>query len=504
MDENKSTVATIEKQEPILADAENRAVDKSLGEHLSPLLVIAMQCCLIYALLLVMSGFFAGMPGPLLPIWAVFLVFFVLYWFANALRRSVEQGTIADLPVGLRRLLVRLVMGCAVLVCLIFCVWLHFYASLFSPVDPAWVRALNNDFGQADQDVQILFLGGLLSMLAWLSYRTIGEQSNAALLLSKGSPLMAILTGIGLGEGLLRSSADFWQLLLLLPIFFWFGLAAQSLQKASAKRRLHAARLEESTRYQERIIFQVMAMLGLIVAVAAFVMLFIHGDLQVSLPHSNPFTPSGATNRLKMPPPKYYGRLINLAHTSISLAQSETVVGVVSAGVVIIFVVSVVGISAYLLLKYRKKRAHQKRRDRDERKSLWQWSLFLAQCKALLLSLLLFLHSLRRKPANDASEQGNDISQVPEIRTIREVYQAFLQQATRQGYPREKDETPYEFQHRLLVKEPLLEPELETITEVYTLARYGGDIPRGDDIARIQASWNVLEGKWSIEGTATL
>ena len=182
-----------------------------------------------------------------------------------------------------------------------------------------------------------------------------------------------------------------------------------------------------------------MSILGLAVVIAAFVMLLIHGDLALHIPHVNPFRTLSieAFNPPKRPAPTYYGGPINLPHIAIPLVRSEVALGVVITGIVGTFILMVLCTSLYLWLRYRKKRACHKKLERNERRSLWKWSLFLAQCKALLFSLLASLRLLRRKPETDANEQSSDILLVPsEVRTIREVYQAFLQKATLQGYRR--------------------------------------------------------------------
>jgi hypothetical protein len=79
------------------------------------------------------------------------------------------------------------------------------------------------------------------------------------------------------------------------------------------------------------------------------------------------------------------------------------------------------------------------------------------------------------------------------------LHQAFLAQARSQGYPRARNETPHEFRQRLDSQEPLLEPELEAITEAYALARYGGHLPRAAEFTRLLAFWHRLSGKWRRE-----
>lgn len=84
----------------------------------------------------------------------------------------------------------------------------------------------------------------------------------------------------------------------------------------------------------------------------------------------------------------------------------------------------------------------------------------------------------------------------PAVRTIREIYRAFLRKATLHGYPRKKHETPYEFQQRLDEQVPLAEPQLEEITSSYAATRYGGVVPDEAEVAHVRKVWNELHQKW--------
>ena len=84
----------------------------------------------------------------------------------------------------------------------------------------------------------------------------------------------------------------------------------------------------------------------------------------------------------------------------------------------------------------------------------------------------------------------------PAARNIREIYRAFLKKATARGYARKKDETPNELRQRLDEKAPIVEPQLEVITEAYTRVRYGASLPDAGDVASIQGTWSELDQKW--------
>jgi len=84
----------------------------------------------------------------------------------------------------------------------------------------------------------------------------------------------------------------------------------------------------------------------------------------------------------------------------------------------------------------------------------------------------------------------------PAVRDIRAIYRAFLKKAAARGYARKKDETPDELRQRLDEKTPLVEPQLEAITEAYTMVRYGESLPNASDVAYMQGKWSELDQKW--------
>src|SRR5205085_1256519 len=84
----------------------------------------------------------------------------------------------------------------------------------------------------------------------------------------------------------------------------------------------------------------------------------------------------------------------------------------------------------------------------------------------------------------------------PAARDIREIYRALLKKAASRGYSRKKHETPLELRQRLDEGVPLVEPQLEMITEAYSLVRYSGSLPDEDDVAAVQSRWRELDQKW--------
>lgn len=398
-------------------------------------------------------------------------------------------------------------MSSVTLLCLVFCLWWGFYAPQYSLFDFAWLQAFSAAFWQFDNSLQMFVVGLVICIIAWLSYQMVEGKADAALLLRKGGPLLFTLTGISMGEYLLGSNLDYWQAVLLLPIFFWSGLTSQALQKASAKRRRYAMGLEGSIRRQEQIILQVMLLLGLIALSAVVVIFQVHGG-NTLVRHASKATPdpllSLAGSKKVTPTPISDYTQISQKPGGIPALSFHLTPGMILAiilGIIAgILILGLICIGILFWLKQLKQRS--KREKLDEIKSLWSWSLFLAQFKALLQPILSFFKRWRWKFSARGKAANVDQLQptAPETRTIREIYRALLRRATQKGYRREPDETPYEFRSRLSDQESSVEPELGAITEAYTLARYAGTILPQEEVARIKTAWGELDRRWKPEG----
>jgi len=136
-------------------------------------------------------------------------------------------------------------------------------------------------------------------------------------------------------------------------------------------------------------------------------------------------------------------------------------------------------------------------RGEEVHESLWSWSLFWTQLKAFLRELFLRLFRPRTMPEEDQTPR-EELQGEPAARSIREIYRALLKRAASRGYPRKKNETPYEFRQRLDEQTPLAiaEPQLAVVTEAYTTTRYSGIVPGEVEVDRVRSEWAELEQKW--------
>src|SRR5437667_12464299 len=104
------------------------------------------------------------------------------------------------------------------------------------------------------------------------------------------------------------------------------------------------------------------------------------------------------------------------------------------------------------------------RRNQDVHESLWSWSLFWMQLRSIVYALLAhFMH--RDITIEDGVVKIEEIIGEPATRSIREIYRAFLQKATRHVYQRKRFETHYEFNQQLDEKVPLTETQLQMMTK---------------------------------------
>ena len=113
------------------------------------------------------------------------------------------------------------------------------------------------------------------------------------------------------------------------------------------------------------------------------------------------------------------------------------------------------------------------------------------------------LHALFARLFPHAATTGDEqailaeqIQGAPAARSMREIYRAFLKKAANHGYARKRHETPYELKQRIDEKAPLVEPQLEVITEVYALTRYGGGVPNEAQLEFVRNMWVELDQKW--------
>jgi Domain of unknown function (DUF4129) len=506
----------------------------SWGERLLPLFYAAMETCWLGAIFIGLASINLFLTRELLmPLWAPFVIIVVSYWLALRAEYgashtvgSVDEATTTSNEAPGISLLVAFTIIIA-----LFLVWQRFYAQANFLLDPRWLLALLNDILFLNLRAwQALFMTALAFYLCWrgvrLSRRSIEPSDiNSALCLGLGIILAVILVRAG------QESAgvvlhDETMLLLLVPIFLVLALCAHALARVTFVRRLHPVGLEGSPLLQERAVLLIIASIGLVLLVitlivgsvtspavladtqhalaplgaaydwlvAVIVQLAIFVLTPVawlvtwffSLFHPKPLPPPA--------PPK--GNQHNPLYKP-NPVPPEALLAFVTALKFILPIVFIVAIFFLMRWALRRRRASivTTRKEDDLRESVWSWQLFWAQFK-LFLRALFGRFLLQRKPKTEEQSPQEEIKGEPAARSIREIYRALLKKAATRGYPREKDETPYEFERRLNEKVPTIQPQLAEITAVYAATRYGDVVPEEAELARVRGMWSELEKNW--------
>lgn len=526
---------------------------RTFGERLLPVLVLALESCLLYALLLgVASLHFLGSDAPLLPIWPIFGVNLSIYWLASVLQhirvRQQATGLYAWLLANIPRLVCTLLaLGLA---------WLFIALPIGSPFAFETQQHLLNTLLHAQAlSYRALVVIGVLIYTGWRGlYRAREgiEQQVIKQLMRIGLScfLLVVLCSYG-AQAVLHEGAQYiLTLLLLIPVFLLLALLAQALSQVSYLRHFHAVGLHGSARFQERVIFRAMALLVVVCSGVIFGISEVTrpGDLSAAFAGLG-ILPGWLTDGLTQVPAQIWqiivwvwtpignfllwllsllpappsdksvrnvscqqlldlqARLkhkINLPPACLS-RPAKHLVSIPNLLLITLLEIAlptlVVGVMLYLLWrKYRSIREEQARAQQGEgdiHESIWSWELFWNQLHALALAWLGWLWPFRQKGQAGQEQENDDIVlTTPAARSIRDTYRAFLRRAARKGYPRARNETASEFRLRLHTRDSLVEPELEMITHAYILIRYGGNIPSEHDVATIRQTWSVLERKW--------
>ena len=506
----------------------------SIGEVLLPYLLGAMQACWITAILfdLASTGLFVS-SSVFIPLWApVVLILGSLLLFhylgirtANNMVGKTGTAQKKRFDVSETSLFITLVA-----VASLFFIWLDMYSQKAFLFDPRWLLLFFNDVlllnGYFYESICIV---GVTSLLCWMGIRLINrnvEPSDVFRALFLGLGIFIVVIVFRTGQASTGAvTHDDLAMLLLIPVFLILSLMAHALARVVFIRKSHPAGLQGSIVVQERAIMFLIGSLGLLllffalviggttdsalfanlehilivlgvvynwlvdIVAAIIVVLLIPLFWLISLLH--PATSFGKLNRFT--PPK---SAPNTTLNSMQEAFAHAIIPVLSIVLPVLFAILMILLVRWTLRRRQRVRKRVNRRNLDVHESLWSWSLFWIQLRSFILALFArFTHH------EVATEEGvvkmESIQGSPSVRSIREIYRAFLQKAAMHGYPRKKFETPYELRQRVDEQAPLTEPQLELITEAYTSARYGGEVPDDAQLTDVRAHWHELDRKWT-------
>ncbi len=505
-----------------------RSVTLSTGERLLPYLFVAMETCWVDVVIIGIAGTQSTSTHAFfLPLWVPFVLIASSYWLSTTLEQGRAATTRRGTSFPTTFFVVALLVGTT-----LFSLWAGIYASSIAFYDPTWLGSLVGD---------ILLLGpaalhsvAIIVLVLYFYWRGVRLSRSS---LEPGQVFNTMRIGIGVMIAVIvlqavNSTASSNELLLLLfiPLFLMFALISHALAQTVFVRITHRSGLQGSVFSQERALLGIITVFGGILILLSLLVgaiaspAFLADAQRIFEPLAIAYTSLAnilAFGLALLITPVIW--LLNLFHFrlkdpnfhvqtpqalckqhphSVQCIKSPPTQGSFSPVLIIaieillpILVVVFIVLIMRLLLRKRPLRITT-RRTVEVHESLWSWELFLAQMKAFFLALW---HRLFPQKVEDiqALEGESDLTTELTARSIREVYRAMLRWAMLRGYPRKRDETPYEFRTRLRTLLPFTEPEVSTVTEAYTAIRYGHAVPSEADVARIQQTWQQLQHKTS-------
>src|SRR5258708_397419 len=463
-------------REQILAPKEEQTIS-SLGEFLLPILLGIMESCWLAAILIGLANTnLFGSTEPLMPLWAplIYIVGTILLFYYLGRRphpsplHCVEREQRVRQKEGIRFVPPDTFLFIIVTAILsLFFVWLGVYSQTAFIFNPKWLLSLLND---------VLFLNlhfyesviiiGLSFLFGWRGIRLFNrdiEPSNVFRTLCLG--LGVIIVVILLRAGRVSAGVVFHDdaiLLFLIPFFLFVSLATHALSRVAFIRHSHPAGLQGNIRVQERAIIMVIASLGLIFLLVAILvsstinpsfiqalapvgaaiaraydlLVGIVADLAVLI--ATPFfwllylftrlfppKPKSNTSQGQPPkPPKLPGHPV---------PEAGALVPFVKIILPVLLLLLIFFLIWWALRRRRQVRGKGPQQKEDLHESLWSWSLFWSQLRAMLRSLFARLFPPAATAEDDRSAPAEQIQGEPAARSMREIYRSFLRKAANRG-----------------------------------------------------------------------
>ncbi len=503
----------------------------SPGEALIPYFLLAGEACWINALLIGLAGVdFLHTGTALLPFWGPPLLFAAALWlFQRVLHQeavTTEDNASPPLHSGAGTavslfLTVPVILACGL-------VWLRIYAGTYFLLDPRWLLSWLNDlFALNDHFFQALAILLLAGYFCWRATRLAQmhiEPSQVRRQMWVGLLFLAGALLLRAGQGGNDGNGDDIVLVFLIPVFFYCTLSAHALARLSFVRRSHPFGLEGRVSDQERALLSVVGAMGLLL-----LMITLLGGFFFSTAFFNSLQPawrevaaaydwlaralSLAVAWLLSPIFSFFSWLnAHVQHSTRTTAQGLPKLRPATYPMIVSYTTNTTAVIKTILpfllllglilllaraLRRRQRLTIRRRKASDEvHESVWSWSLFWQQLRALLATLFRLSKAATESEQSSAGDDNPPVE--PAAWTVRLIYRALLAKATTLGYPRRRDETPREFQHRL--NQSLAtgnEPQLDQITTAYSLTRYAGTMPDEQELARVRDAWDELQRGWN-------
>jgi hypothetical protein len=514
------------------------AANPSLGERLLPFLMAAMEACWVDAIFIGLAGLglfqsrqtFIHSPVPIIPLWAPFVFIAGSQWLASYLVwRDVSATSSSNKDDNTNTVtpgtsLVFVLTGVVTL----FIIWLRIYAQAAFVLDPRWLLNMLNDILLLNSNIYpVVSIAALCVYLSWrgvrLSRRLI-EPAQVFSVLRLGLMIFIAVIIVRAGQesaGVIFSDGPI--LFLLIPIFLFLCLIAHSLARAAYVRRSHPVGLQGSSAAQERSILLTSGIFSAAILLIALVVGSTANPTflgQIAIPLGAAYdwligiiahiivflvTPIFwlinlifAGHKLQSPGIRL-NPLGGVGNTKTHKPQATpdlilVLIPILRIAFPILFILGLILLIRWAMRRRRVRLVAGKNEDVYE--SLWSWALFWTQLKAFLRGMFGRLFARKAAAAGELAA-AEAITGGLAARSVREIYRLLLRRAADRGYPRRRDETPYEFRQRLDAKTPLAQPRLEIITAVYAATRYGGLEPDEAEVAQVRGAWAEIEQKWN-------
>lgn len=535
-DELKEAESRRQAQIRAMSTTELEETPSYWGEFLLPFLFAAMETCWIDAIFIALAGFnLFQSKEPFMPLWSPFVLIagtrLLLGWFE---RRAAERDT-SSTGESAGVVDATTLRGSPVLIPLIalltlIIVWASIYAQTTLFFDPRWLLSLLNDLLLLN--LHALHLFGIIALSLYFCWRGARllyreyEPGHVIHMLYLGIGVIFAVIVVRAGQGSRGASAGGdLQLLLTIPVFLFLVLISHALARVTFARRSHPQGLQGNIPAQERAIIAIIGVIGLFFLAVAWIVASLASPSALAETRQFFGILSAAYDWLARlfatvvifvvtPISWFFSWLFSVIHPKWITAggaaskvaakkiphavqYDPTFILFIKLLIPIALIIVAVLLVRWLLRKHR--RVHIGARQAQEvRESLWSWSLFWGQIKALLWALFGRFFPRRSEDADSAGQEEH--AEEPAVRSIRDIYRALLKRAAQRGYPRRKSETPDEFRQRLDEKLPVAEPQLSAVTEVYKATRYGGMQPDAATIALAQRHWSELAQKLQAPG----
>jgi hypothetical protein len=533
--ESLSDAAQRRRQQLLSMPTTEIAANPSLGERLLPFLLAAMEACWVDAIFIGLAGLnFFQSRDPIIPVWAPFVLIAASQWLSGYLERrsmNAESSSESDDASATVTPGISVLFGVMAAITL-FIVWSRVYAQTAFVLDPRWLLSLLNDVLLLNSNAYLVV--GIAALSAYFCWRGVRlsrhqvEPANVFNILRLGLIVFVVVIIVRAAQesaGIVFH--DWLELFLLVPIFFLLSLIAHSLARAAYVRHSHPVGLEGSAAAQERSIMLLLGTFGLAILILALLVGNVANPAllqQIAIPLGAAYdwligiiahiivflvTPIFwlinlifAGQQLRSPSIRL-NPLGGVGKTNTHKPQPTpdlilVLIPILRIALPILFILGLILLIRWALRRRRVRVVGSKNEDVHE--NLWSWALFWTQLKAFLRGLFGRFFS-RKTTAAGEQAAPEAITGGQAARSVREIYRLLLRRAADRGYPRKKDETPYEFRQRLDAKTPLAQPRLEVITGVYTATRYGGLEPDESEVARVRGAWAEIEQQWKIDGS---